>query len=108
MGALDEAIAHHHDAGDAPGGDQAAGVGDGHAEGEAPAFDAGARKADVSGPRFLLIRTDAANKVIELAGEANNQAAVPLAIDLAPFADLAVSNVTATPTTEHNLRGGRS
>src|SRR5262249_53527888 len=47
------------------------------------------------GSQFLLLRTDANQQVIELAGETNNLVARPLQVQLAPFADLAVGEVSA-------------
>src|SRR5207249_4420234 len=50
---------------------------------------------DVSGHQYLLVRTDAAGQVTEPGGENNNLVTAALDIALAPYADLAVSNVTA-------------
>ena len=50
---------------------------------------------DVSGERYLLLVTDANKQVIEITGEENNLASSLIQIELAPYADLAVSNVTA-------------
>src|SRR5262249_25603177 len=49
---------------------------------------------ELSGPRFVLLQTDAAGQVTELDGENNNVTSSAISITLAPFADLAVSNVT--------------
>ncbi|MEL6104395.1 MAG: CARDB domain-containing protein, partial [Planctomycetota bacterium] len=51
---------------------------------------------DFEGNLFVLIVSDAANEVGELPpGEANNVASSPIELTLAPFADLAVSGITA-------------
>src|SRR5262249_24614213 len=50
---------------------------------------------DASGSRFFLVKTDAANQIHELADEANNLVSAPISITLAPFADLAVSDLSA-------------
>jgi subtilase family serine protease len=50
---------------------------------------------DLSGSRFLLVRSDAIDQVHEPGGESNNSAAAAVEIQLAPFADLAVSSVSA-------------
>ncbi|GAB1542484.1 hypothetical protein NUACC21_51580 [Scytonema sp. NUACC21] len=52
---------------------------------------------EVSGDRYLLLMTDGGNAVIELGGEHNNAASKLINITLAPYADLAVSNVTFNP-----------
>lgn len=49
----------------------------------------------VSGDRYLLVVTDANKQVIEITGEENNVASSLIQIELAPYADLAVSHVTA-------------
>lgn len=54
---------------------------------------------DVSGDYHLLLVSDADNEIKELAGEGNNLATSPIAIELAPYADLEVSNVTAPAQT---------
>lgn len=54
---------------------------------------------DAFGAQFILVVTDAANALNEVGDEGNNVANVPITISLAPFADLAVSNVTAPPLT---------
>src|SRR5262249_6117342 len=59
---------------------------------DVPIPDAAARA------RFLLLQTDATFQVTELAGEANNLAASAVRVELAPFADLAVSGVSVTPS----------
>src|SRR5262249_41428062 len=48
---------------------------------------------ELSGPRFFLVQPDAKNQVVELAGENDNVASSPITVTLAPFADLAVSDV---------------
>ena len=48
-----------------------------------------------SGPKHLLLVTDADNTVAEAGGETGNVAAAAIQIELAPYADLAVSDVTA-------------
>ncbi len=54
----------------------------------------------VSGAFQIVVTVDAGNTVAETAaGEANNAVAEPLAVALAPYADLAVSNVTAPAIT---------
>ena len=54
----------------------------------------------ISGNFKLLLRTDGGGRVVELAaGEANNITATDLVIGLAPYADLAVSNVQAPALT---------
>src|SRR5262249_29884967 len=50
---------------------------------------------DVVGARQLLLVSDATNQVRELDGEANNTVARALSVQMAPYADLAVSGVTA-------------
>ena len=51
---------------------------------------------DLQGSKFLLLVTDTANQLGELsAGENNNVAAKLIELTLSPFADLAVSDVTA-------------
>jgi len=50
---------------------------------------------DATGPLFLLVKLDAANNVVEYGAEENNVAAWPITVNLAPFADLAVSNLAA-------------
>ncbi|WP_013334633.1 CARDB domain-containing protein [Gloeothece verrucosa] len=54
---------------------------------------------DVSGNRYLLLVTDAEANINEGGAENNNLAQSALAITLAPYADLAVSNVTAPELT---------
>jgi hypothetical protein len=54
---------------------------------------------DVSGNWFVLVATDAAGAVAEFDAETNNVRASAISIDLAPYADLAVSNVTAPALT---------
>src|SRR5262249_46032253 len=54
---------------------------------------------NVSGPAFLLVRTDATDRVLEPGGETNNVAAAAVQIAPAPYADLAVSGVTAPALT---------
>ncbi|MFN4170881.1 MAG: CARDB domain-containing protein, partial [Pseudorhodobacter sp.] len=49
---------------------------------------------ELSGSYFILAVTDAGGDVIE-AQETNNSTAIPLMVNLAPHADLVVSNVTA-------------
>src|SRR5262249_46659202 len=48
---------------------------------------------DVTGNLYLLLVTDATNQVRELGGEADNLVTRPIAITLAPYADLAVRHV---------------
>ena len=50
---------------------------------------------DVSGSWKLVVWTDATNVVHEANAENDNQTTAPLAVTLAPYADLAVSGVTA-------------
>ena len=50
---------------------------------------------DTIGNKYILIVSDADNDLIEAIGENNNVVANPIDIELAPYADLAVSNVTA-------------
>ncbi len=50
---------------------------------------------DVSGSWFVLLLIDADDEVNELGAESNNVLARPIEIELAPYADLAVSNVVA-------------
>jgi hypothetical protein len=52
---------------------------------------------EVSGNRYLLVVTNADNQVIETNGTNNNVASKLIQINLAPYADLAVSNVIFTP-----------
>jgi subtilase family serine protease len=52
-----------------------------------------------SGDYFVLLRTDAGSAVRELGAESNNTIATGLSVALAPYADLAVSNVTAPTQT---------
>ncbi|MDH4349648.1 MAG: hypothetical protein OEW56_00680, partial [Gemmatimonadota bacterium] len=54
---------------------------------------------DASGSYRILALTDRDNAVRELSGEGNNLAAASLAAELAPYADLAVSGVTAPALT---------
>src|SRR5439155_3108090 len=49
---------------------------------------------DVSGSWFVLVATDAANTLRELNSGGSNTGAAPIAIALAPYADLEVSQVT--------------
>ncbi|MHC4994061.1 MAG: CARDB domain-containing protein, partial [Planctomycetota bacterium] len=52
---------------------------------------------DVSGPRFLLVVTDAADDINEVGEEDNNVNGAPIDVTLAPFADLEVSNIRGPP-----------
>ncbi|MDM9385689.1 CARDB domain-containing protein [Chlorogloeopsis sp. ULAP01] len=54
---------------------------------------------EVSGNRYLLVVTDANKQIKELGAEENNVAASLINIELAPYADLTVSNVTAPALT---------
>ncbi|MFO7906867.1 MAG: CARDB domain-containing protein [Planctomycetota bacterium] len=54
---------------------------------------------EVSGSKYVIVSSDAADQVRETDGEANNENAAPLEIDLAPYADLAVSDVVAPEQT---------
>ncbi|HEX7097138.1 MAG TPA: CARDB domain-containing protein, partial [Acidimicrobiales bacterium] len=54
---------------------------------------------DAAGDYFLLVRSDADNAVRELGAETNNLASAPLAVSLAPYADLEVSAVSAPAQT---------
>ncbi|WP_422665759.1 CARDB domain-containing protein (plasmid) [Anabaena sp. PCC 7938] len=54
---------------------------------------------DISGERYLLLVTDANKQVIEITGEENNVVSSLIQIELAPYADLAVSNVIAPTLT---------
>ncbi|RYD85586.1 MAG: APHP domain-containing protein, partial [Verrucomicrobiaceae bacterium] len=54
---------------------------------------------EVSGEWFIVVRTDAAGDVNEFSNESNNLVSSALSIQLAPYADLAVSNVTAPALT---------
>ncbi|MFA7603825.1 MAG: CARDB domain-containing protein, partial [Novosphingobium sp.] len=61
---------------------------------------------DASGEYRIIVQTDSSGAVAETAaGEGNNVAAVPLSADLAPYADLKVSNVQApSPTIDDPAR----
>ena len=48
-----------------------------------------------SGNKYIFVVNDANKEIQELEGENNNVVANPIEIELAPYADLAVSNVTA-------------
>ena len=48
---------------------------------------------DVSGSWNLIVVTDAAGEIGELGGEANNRVTRPIDVQLAPYADLVVTNV---------------
>jgi hypothetical protein len=50
---------------------------------------------ETQGNRFILVQTDAINQVFEFNAENNNVAAAAITVELAPFADLVVSNVIA-------------
>ncbi len=52
-------------------------------------------REDIIGNKYVLIVSDADDNLIEAIGENNNVIANPIDITLAPYADLAVSNVTA-------------
>jgi len=52
---------------------------------------------DVSGPHFLLLAADAGDAVEEVGDEGNNTASSSIQVDLAPYADLAVTNVRGPP-----------
>ncbi len=54
---------------------------------------------EYSGQFFILIVSDADQQVLEVLGEANNQIAQPLEIELAPYANLVVSDVVAPAQT---------
>jgi len=54
---------------------------------------------EASGPHYLIVLSDAANDVRELAGESDNEAYSAINIQLAPYADLAVLNVDAPTRT---------
>ncbi|TAK53398.1 MAG: hypothetical protein EPO25_10765, partial [Gammaproteobacteria bacterium] len=54
---------------------------------------------DVSGDWQILVRTDAAGAVHEANAEDDNTGAAPIAVTLAPYADLRVSEVTAPAQT---------
>jgi len=54
---------------------------------------------DLSGDWQVMVRTDATNVVRETAAENDNLASSPITIDLAPYADLEVGNVTAPALT---------
>ena len=54
---------------------------------------------DVQGAYKLIVRTDDGDVVAETTGETNNTTAIDLAVGLAPYADLVVSNVTAPART---------
>jgi large repetitive protein len=54
---------------------------------------------DLSGDKYILIVSDGTNQIKEAAGESNNLLTSPINIALSPYADLAVSNVTAPSLT---------
>jgi large repetitive protein len=54
---------------------------------------------DLSGDKYILIVSDGSNQIKEAAGESNNVIANPIKIELSPYADLAVTNVTAPSQT---------
>ena len=51
------------------------------------------------GEYYLLFNSDSQNEIAELEGENNNLVAVPITVELAPYANLAVSNIDAPTLT---------
>ena len=50
---------------------------------------------ELNGDYYILLITDADNNLVEPLGEDNNVTTMPITIELAPYADLAVSNIIA-------------
>ena len=50
----------------------------------------------ISGTYYVLVKTDAAEEVVETGSEGNNVGSAPTSVTLAPYADLVVDSVMAT------------